>query len=93
MSEQRIALLICCSILYATCVSAKRTSLEHVQPKLIQRANDEWIYLGAVDPEEPLQFHIALKQRNVHNLERELMLISDPDSEHYGIHESYENTS
>lgn len=64
---------------------AMRTVLEHVKPQMHLRRRSEWTHLGNLDDEELLQFHIAVKQRNMDVLEEEILDRSDPKSANYGM--------
>jgi len=46
---------------------------------------EDWILVQRVGPLEEVELTFALKQQNVNQMEELLKLVSDPDSQQYGI--------
>lgn len=46
---------------------------------------EDWILVERVGPLEEVELTFALKQQNVNQMEELLKLVSDPDSQQYGI--------
>lgn len=46
---------------------------------------EDWLHQGRVAPQEAVELTFAVKQQNVDRLEKSLQLVSDPDSQQYGI--------
>lgn len=44
-----------------------------------------WLHAGRVSSHEDVELTFALRQQNVERLEELLQLVSDPDSQHYGM--------
>jgi len=72
---------ILCMCFLLVAVNARYYLEREIDPK-----NSPWIATTRAKSNEPLKMTIAIKQRNLDQLERTLMSVSDPRSGHYGEH-------
>jgi tripeptidyl-peptidase-1 len=78
MSATRLVVL---ASIFVTLVACTRIYLDEPKPVTVPT---EWISMGAANAEHEIKFLIALKQRNIEQLEQILAQVSDPESPQYG---------
>jgi tripeptidyl-peptidase I len=84
--------LLCVTLAVSASPSAPRVLMErHVDDTpLDMSAREGWTMRARASPDTPMKLHFFVKQQNMDTLEQILLDVSNPDSENYGKHLSFD---
>jgi tripeptidyl-peptidase I len=87
-----VVTLLCVTLAVSASPTAPRVLMErHVEDfPLDMSARDAWTMRARASPDTPMKLHFFVKQQNMDTLEKILFDVSDPSSENYGKHLSFD---